>query len=231
MVALLSLVWSESPYDEEGDTSNEDGNIGVTSDDYGNIVEDEVVDVAIQIEENVTSEGNGQINQNGEGPSNVLGTSPVLRRSIRQKVMPIKFNDYVVNSHVKCGLEKYVSYVNLSKRYFCFSTTLNKSVKPKTFHEASQNPKWIEAMNLEMEALHINNTYILADLPPGRKAIGCKWIWKIKYKSSGEIDRYKARLVAKGFSQREGIDYEENFSLIVKMVIVRCLIALSVQNN
>ncbi|GJR77273.1 ribonuclease H-like domain-containing protein [Tanacetum coccineum] len=86
-------------------------------------------------------------------------------------------------------------------------------------------------MNLEIEALHRNNTYILADLPPGRKAIGCMWIWKIKYKSSGEIDRYKARLVAKGFSQREGIEYEETFSPVVKMVTVRCLIALSVQNN
>ncbi|GKE48524.1 hypothetical protein Tco_1479782, partial [Tanacetum coccineum] len=66
---------------KRGDTSNEDGNIGVTSDDYNNIVEDEVADIETQIVENVTSEGNGQTNQNGEGPSNVLGTSPVLRRS------------------------------------------------------------------------------------------------------------------------------------------------------
>ncbi|GJY85548.1 ribonuclease H-like domain-containing protein [Tanacetum coccineum] len=86
-------------------------------------------------------------------------------------------------------------------------------------------------MNLEMEALHRNNTYVLANLPPGRKAIGCKWISKIKYKSSGDVDRYKDRLMAKGYSQREGIDYEETFNLVVKMVIVRCLIGLSVKIN
>ncbi|GJT21426.1 ribonuclease H-like domain-containing protein [Tanacetum coccineum] len=189
-VSPYFLVYGKDP----GDTSNEDGNIGVTSDGCDNTVEDEVTNVATQIEENVTSEGNVQINQNGEGLSSVLGTSPMLRRCTRQKVLPAKFNDFVVNSSVRYGLEKY-------------------------------------AMNLEMEAFHRNNTYVLTYFPPGRKAIGCKWIWKIKYKSSGEIDRYKARLVAKGFSQREGIDYEETFSPVVKMVVVRCLIALSVQNN
>ncbi|GJT93835.1 ribonuclease H-like domain-containing protein, partial [Tanacetum coccineum] len=165
----------ERSNDKEGDSSNVEGNTWVTSDDYDITVED-------------------------EGPSSVLETSPVLRRSTRQRVLPSKFNDYV-------------------------------STEPKTFHKASQNAKWIEVMTLEMEALHRNNTHVLADLPPGRKAIGCKSNWKIKYKSSGEIDRYKARLVAKGFSQREGIDYEETFNPVVKMVTIRCLIALFVQNN
>ncbi|GJY99267.1 ribonuclease H-like domain-containing protein, partial [Tanacetum coccineum] len=59
------------------------------------------------------------------------------------------------------------------------------------------------------------------DLPEDRKAIGSKWIYKIKFRSSGEIDRYKARLVAQGFGQKEVIDYEKTFSLVVKMVTVR----------
>ncbi|GKB95840.1 ribonuclease H-like domain-containing protein [Tanacetum coccineum] len=209
----------ESPYDEEGDTSTEDGNSRIASDDCS-VVDDEVARDATHIEDNVTSEGNVPVNQNGKGQSSPIGVSPELRRSTRPKVMPARFNDFVVNSSVRYGLEKYVCYNKLSKRNMCFSTTLNKTTEPKTFQEAAQNPKWIEAMNLEMESLFRNNTYVLVDLPPGRKAIGCKWLWKIKYKSSGEVERYKSRLVSKGFGQREGIDYEETCSLVVKMVTV-----------
>ncbi|GKD45151.1 ribonuclease H-like domain-containing protein, partial [Tanacetum coccineum] len=70
-----------------------------------------------------------------------------------------------------------------------------------------------------------------SDLPAGRKAIGSKWVWKIKYKSDGEIERYKARLVSKGFNQRKGIDFDETFSPVVKSVTVRCLINLAEQSG
>ncbi|GJX12938.1 ribonuclease H-like domain-containing protein [Tanacetum coccineum] len=86
-------------------------------------------------------------------------------------------------------------------------------------------------MNNEMKALFRNNTWVLADLPVKRKTIGCKWLFKIKYKYSREIKRYKVRLVAKGFSQREGIDYDETFNLVVKLVTVRCIISLDVHIN
>ncbi|GKE42747.1 ribonuclease H-like domain-containing protein [Tanacetum coccineum] len=70
-----------------------------------------------------------------------------------------------------------------------------------------------------MDALLKNDIWDIVDLPKDRKAIRSKWIFKIKYTSGSEIDRYKARLVTQGFGQKEGIDYEDTFSLIVKMVI------------
>ncbi|GJY30832.1 ribonuclease H-like domain-containing protein [Tanacetum coccineum] len=83
----------------------------------------------------------------------------------------------------------------------------------------------------EIDALLRNDTWETIDLPKDRKSIGSKWIFKIKYKSSGEIDRYKARLVAQGFGQKEGIDYEETFSSVVKMVTVRCLLNVVVSKS
>ena len=72
----------------------------------------------------------------------------------------------------------------------------------------------------EIKALEANNTWSLTFLPPGKKAIGCKQVYNIKYKTDGTIERYKARLVAKSFTQKEGLDYIKTFSPMAKMVSV-----------
>lgn len=77
---------------------------------------------------------------------------------------------------------------------------MDKSLEPQPYYEASLNPEWVKAMNQEMEALYRNNTWIIIGLPKNRKPICCRWIYRIKYKANGEIERYKARLVAKGYS-------------------------------
>lgn len=68
-------------------------------------------------------------------------------------------------------------------------------------------------------------------MPLGKKAIGCRWVFKIKYKANDEVERFKARLVAKGYNPTEGIDYQETFLPIVKMVTVRSIISLAIDEN
>ncbi|KAG8492333.1 hypothetical protein CXB51_009816 [Gossypium anomalum] len=104
---------------------------------------------------------------------------------------------------------------------------------PSTYTEAISNPdgvKWKQAMNEEMQSLHKNKTWELVTLPKGKKAIGCKWVYAKKegFPDKNEI-RYKARLVAKSYAQKEGIDYNEVFSPVVKHSSIRILLALVAQ--
>lgn len=72
-----------------------------------------------------------------------------------------------------------------------------------------------------MNSLQSMGTWELCDLPPGRKAIPCKWVFKRKLTADGQIERYKARLVIKGFHQKHGIDYEMVFAPVVRADSIR----------
>ena len=71
-----------------------------------------------------------------------------------------------------------------------------------------------------------NSVWDLEIIPKGAKTVGCKWVYKTKHDSKGNIERFKARLVAKGFTQREGIDYNETFSLVSCKDSFRIIMAL-----
>ena len=100
--------------------------------------------------------------------------------------------------------------------------------EPTDLADALQDKNWKQAMNSEYEALMRNKTWHLVPPQRGTNVIGCKWVYKIKRKSDGSLDRYKARLVAKGFKQRYGIDYEDTFSPVIKAATIRVILSLAV---
>jgi hypothetical protein len=86
-------------------------------------------------------------------------------------------------------------------------------------------------MKDELASIHKNGTWELVNLPPDRKPVKCKWVYKLKQDSNGNVVRYKARLVAKGFSQTEGIDYQETFAPVVKYTTIRTMLALAAEKD
>ena len=81
-------------------------------------------------------------------------------------------------------------------------------------------------MQDEMDALEKNKSWDLVELPKGKKTVGCKWVYKLKTGVDDTEKRYRARLVAKGYAQKEGIEFHEIFSPVVKHVSIRVVLAL-----
>lgn len=99
--------------------------------------------------------------------------------------------------------------------------------EPRSYKEASSHPLWAQAMQTEIQALNANHTWDLIPFPPNKNPIGSKWVYKVKLESDNTLERCKARLVEKGYNQKFGIGYEETFSLVIKMSIVRTLLSVA----
>jgi hypothetical protein len=97
----------------------------------------------------------------------------------------------------------------------------------QTYSEAVGNPLWEATMQEEYDSLIENQTWDMVPLPPGRKLVRCKWVYRTKRVADGQVSRYKARLVAKGFQQIHGIDYDETFAPIENMDSIRLVLAIA----
>ncbi|XP_019225026.1 PREDICTED: uncharacterized protein LOC109206644 [Nicotiana attenuata] len=119
-----------------------------------------------------------------------------LDNSVVQQVIPTQ------------AIPNYLTYARLKPYYQHYLAEFTSIAEPRTFSEASQDPHWVEAMEAEIQALKENKTWEVVQLPPGKYPIGCKWVFKVKYEAM------------------EGLDYQENFSPVVKIVTVRAVISI-----
>jgi len=108
-----------------------------------------------------------------------------------------------------------------------FNTTLSSISIPTCFSEAVKYECWRKAMDEELQALQDNHTWDVVPCPSTVKAIGCKWVFSVKLRSDGTLDRYKARLVALGNRQEYEVDYEETFAPVAKMTTVRTILSIA----
>ncbi|KAL8097607.1 hypothetical protein AgCh_030659 [Apium graveolens] len=106
-----------------------------------------------------------------------------------------------------------------------------RGVEPKSFKEAVKDEGWRKAMQTEIRALEDNDTWTMEKLPPGKRALGSQWVYKIKYNFDDTVERLKARLVVFGNHQVAGIDYNETFAPVTKMVTVSAFLTVATSKN
>lgn len=140
----------------------------------------------------------------------------------RHCVMLAKFDDYVLNDD---EIDEIAGYAYL----------ITKDVgrpEPDSYQEALEDldsDKWLLATDEEMKSLMKNHTWVLVDRVKTQKPIGCRWVFKRKSGIFGvERPKFKARLVAKGYSPKEGVDFQEIFSPVVKHVFILFLLSMVV---
>ncbi|MDV3143325.1 MAG: reverse transcriptase domain-containing protein, partial [Sweet potato little leaf phytoplasma] len=163
------------------------------------------------------------------------------RKSTRPTKIPSYLKDYHCNLlnntplstplKTKYPLENYISYAKLSPSYRTFSLQISSHYEPQFYHQALSFAHWKDAMKAELNAMETNNTWDVVPLPSNKHTIGCKWIYKVKHRADGSIERYKTRLVAKGYTQQEGLDFIETFSPVAKLVTVRVLLTMAISFN
>ncbi|RVX06283.1 Retrovirus-related Pol polyprotein from transposon TNT 1-94 [Vitis vinifera] len=154
----------------------------------------------------------------------------VLIPSIDDSTLPIALRKGVRRC-IDHPIGNYVTYEGLSPSYRAFATSLDDTQVPNTIQEAFKISEWKKAVQDEIDALEKNGTWTITDLPVGKRPVGCKWIFTIKYKADGSVERFKARLVARGFTQSYGIDYQETFAPVAKLNTIRILLSLAVNQD
>ena len=142
--------------------------------------------------------------------------------------------EYLAKEHEHLSWDQALDFAFSS--VICALKTSTHDGEPNTYAEAMSRPeeerkKWHKAALDEIQALVENGTFELVQLPPGRKAIGSRWVFKVKKNADGSIERHKGRVVAQGYSQRPGFDFTETFAPTPKWAALRAILALAALEN
>ena len=164
-----------------------------------------------------------EVNNEGEGldTDGRQEEAPVaLRRSSRTIIKPSYLDDYELLCEED---EMYETLCEIE----CEHLLMLVNEEPWNYEEAKELKVWRDACEDEIKSIVKKDTWSLVDLPSHCKAIGLKWIFKVKRNSDGSISKYKARLVAKGYIQKHGIDFEEDFAPVARIETVRLIIGIA----
>ena len=154
-----------------------------------------------------------------------------LRRSERLKQPPSNWRNtrvYYNNMAVAHPIQAVCTLAHFPSEHQAYLTQVDSHWIPQTYEEAREHKEWRDAVENETKAMESNHTWDESELPKGKKAVTSRWIFTIKYKSDGGIERYKARLVARGFTQTYGEDYLDTFAPVAKLHTVRVVLSLAV---
>ena len=156
----------------------------------------------------ITSSSPIQVSHSDQVPSSsppVASVHPVPLRKSTRDVKPLAYlQDYARTASAPGApydLDQSLTYSHLEPCYHSYLLAVSSGPKePTNFSQVVQDPLWRAAMNKEIQALDQNHTWDVTTLPPSKLPIGCKWVYKVKLKPDGSVDRFKSRLVAKGYT-------------------------------
>lgn len=118
-------------------------------------------------------------------------------------------------------ISDYVDYSVFSENHFEFLSAITVTYEPHIFNEAMKDENWRLSTRSEIDALKAQHTWDVCTLPKGKRALGCKWVFRRKFRADGTLERHESRLVVLGNNQVEGDDYTETFAPVAKMSTLR----------